>query len=94
VLKSCTVCGRLSETNRCAAHAHIGQRTGSTRQYRKARAEVLSTATACWICGAGPRADDPFEADHVVAHLYGGADSVANLQPAHRSCNIRRGAVR
>jgi hypothetical protein len=55
------------------------------RRARKVRAE----AVACWLCGQGARADDPWTADHVTP---GDPDSI--LLAAHRSCNSRRGARR
>jgi 5-methylcytosine-specific restriction endonuclease McrA len=54
--------------------------------YRKRRVSVMATATACAICGGGPRLDDPFQSDHVVPVARGGgADPV--LRAVHRSCN-------
>ena len=47
---------------------------------------VRETATHCWICGEGPRLDDPWTADHVF-----GPDD-PTLAPAHRSCNSSRAA--
>jgi 5-methylcytosine-specific restriction endonuclease McrA len=63
---------------------------GSTRAYRKARAQVLMYATHCWICGRPPTYADPFVADHYIPRSLGGGDHAANLRPAHRSCNARR----
>lgn len=42
--------------------------------------------TTCWLCGEGRRAGDPWQADHVIP-----GDLNSPLQPAHRSCNSRRG---
>jgi hypothetical protein len=50
---------------------------------------VRAEAVACWLCGDGPRPDDPWTADHVTP---GDPDSI--LLAAHRSCNSRRGAHR
>lgn len=93
MLRCCLVCGRPSATNRCAQHAQAA-RTGSTRAYRRARAQVLANTNTCWLCREGPRPGDPFETDHVIAHALGGGDNAANLRVAHRSCNNRRGAAR
>lgn len=54
--------------------------------YRKQAAWIRATATQCHICRGGTRADDPFEADHLIA-----GDPNSPLLPAHRSCNGRRG---
>jgi 5-methylcytosine-specific restriction endonuclease McrA len=42
----------------------------------------------CWLCGQ-PGADT---ADHLVAQVDGGGNSIDNLRAAHRACNSRRGA--
>ncbi len=55
---------------------------------------VRAGATICHYCHEGPRQDDPFEAAHVVAHALGGPHNLANLVPAHRSCNRRAGVHR
>ena len=44
--------------------------------------------TVCWLCGEGARLGDPWQADHVIP---GNLNSP--LQPAHRSCNAKRGAT-
>lgn len=45
----------------------------------------------CGICGGDV---DPFafHMDHIVPLARGGAHTYANLQPAHPSCNVRKGA--
>ena len=55
-------------------------------EYRKAARVVRANATHCHICGEGTRANDPFEADHLVP-----GNSSSPLAPAHRSCNQKRG---
>jgi len=46
------------------------------------------------ICGICEQPVDPgdFHVDHVVPLARGGEHSYANTQPAHPSCNIRKGA--
>jgi hypothetical protein len=39
----------------------------------------------CWLCGDGPRSNDPWAADHVYP-----GDLASPLAPAHRSCNGAR----
>jgi len=85
-------CPNLTTATRCTPH----QKAYKQRRYRAsphyqgdydARAKVVrDTAERCWLCGEGPRADDPWTADHVYP---GQPDSP--LAPAHRSCNSRRG---
>lgn len=60
--------------------------------YRRAAAAIRATATRCWICGQGPRAGDPWQADHVVplALAPDQAGRTPHLAPAHRSCNVAR----
>ena len=45
----------------------------------------------CALCGEGPRADDPWVADHRVPRSAGGTDDVSNLQPARRSLQWQEG---
>ena len=79
-------------------HERQRQRTASIRRsngeganrpyggkYAKEVAEVRAATVACWLCGEGWRADDPWQADHVNA---GNPESL--LLGAHRSCNIAR----
>lgn len=58
---------------------------------RAARFTELTLETygrTCWLCGL-PGATS---ADHVIPRSLGGAVfDLANLAPAHRSCNYRRG---
>lgn len=58
------------------------------RPWRRIRAQVLATSTQCWICGH-PGADT---VDHIIPLSLGGDPlDIANLRPAHHSCNSRRG---
>jgi 5-methylcytosine-specific restriction endonuclease McrA len=59
--------------------------------YKANRKQILSDgkATICALCGkAGANT-----ADHIVPLMFGGDNSVDNLQPAHQSCNSRKGAT-
>lgn len=99
--KPCAVCGVLtSGGNRCDYHenlvkqlheikrAEVKKRTGQySGDYRRRAAQVRAEALVCWICGEGARPGDPWQADHVVPAESG---SVAELKPAHGSCNRRR----
>jgi 5-methylcytosine-specific restriction endonuclease McrA len=100
----CIDCGRPSDATRCPTHAaeHAtrtnarqttlrrsrGRRTYNSRGYRDASAAVRATATRCWICGEGPRRDDPWQADHVIPVKDAGG--TGPLAAAHRSCNVGR----
>jgi hypothetical protein len=58
--------------------------------YKANRKQILSDgkATICALCGkAGANT-----ADHIVPLMFGGDNSIENLQPAHQSCNSRKGA--
>ena len=67
------------------------KRNGSTRAYRKARAQALAGATHCHICGLPFAVGDHVEADHIRAHADNGTHAPSNLRPVHRTCNRRRG---
>ena len=59
--------------------------------YKANRKQILSDgkATICALCGkAGANT-----ADHIVSLMFGGDNSIDNLQPAHQSCNSRKGAA-
>jgi 5-methylcytosine-specific restriction endonuclease McrA len=65
-------------------------RTG--RPWRRIRAEVLAASDVCWLCG---KADPPADTvDHIlpISKYPELAHDMANLRPAHRSCNSRKGA--
>ena len=99
--KPCLDCGRPTDGSRCQEHQRNFER-GKTRarylehkfkyggEYRRRAAAVRATATRCHICGQGFRADDPWQADHIVQGQEGGGGADGPLAPAHRSCNIRR----
>ena len=55
---------------------------------RMVKATLRTYGTVCHICGA----DGANSADHVVPRSRGGADTIENLRPAHRACNLARGA--
>lgn len=96
----CVECGELSRNgSRCEKHQRkidgerdavrnarkklTGQYSGD---YQKRAREVREAAERCWLCGEGPRRNDPWQADHVVP-----GDPYSPLLPAHRSCNASRG---
>jgi 5-methylcytosine-specific restriction endonuclease McrA len=57
---------------------------------RKVDATLARWGTTCHLCGQ----DGANTADHLTPRSKGGSDDVeANLRPAHRSCNIARGAM-
>jgi 5-methylcytosine-specific restriction endonuclease McrA len=70
---------------------HLKRPVSRDRSYREACALIKANASACGICGEGPRADDPWVVDHIVPRAHGGGDEPSNLQAAHRSCNGRKG---
>ncbi|MCQ4120416.1 HNH endonuclease [Rhodococcus tibetensis] len=53
------------------------------------RLTLETYGTVCHLCG-GPGATT---ADHVIPRKHGGLNVLANLRPAHRSCNSARGAM-
>ena len=104
MLTSCLDCGTPSPATRCAKcdetfrrgryrkqteeRKKRGGRPGYGGGYRRAASSVRALASRCWICGDGPRPDDPFQADHVTPLV---ADPYSTfLLPAHRSCNVGR----
>ena len=78
-------------TSRCAGcearfqSARNARRTHLLGDHRAEAELVRRDATRCHLCGEGPRYDDPWQADHLVA-----GDPASPKLPAHRSCNARR----
>ena len=60
----------------------------STTAYKRARTELLRERPMCHWCKKRPAT----EADHLLEHDAGGDDTIANLVPACKTCNARRGA--
>lgn len=99
-MRPCLDCGKLSRNgSRCETHQRVknaewdvarASRKRATGQYagdyKKRAKAVRDAAEYCWLCGGGPRADDPWQADHVIA-----GDPNSPLAAAHRSCNASRG---
>ena len=100
--RPCIVCGRLSHGSRCDVHqaeanAYLQRRKDTPErlakkrlmyntEYRRRRAEVLATATACHLCKKTFVSGDSIEADHLAP-----GDPRSALAAAHRRCNQSRG---
>ena len=94
--RPCLTCGQLTKAGSyCDTHTpkrvdtperKLRKQIKYNSEYKRLAKKVRQTATHCWICGQGARADDPFEADHITpGTLQGG------LLPAHKTCNAKRG---
>jgi hypothetical protein len=93
----CLDCGTPTSGTRCPTHlrAHLHKRdtrqTAARKQqggrpkyggtYRGEAAAVRATATVCWLCTYGPRADDPWQADHIRQFDTGGRGGGAGGSP-------------
>jgi len=85
--KPCLVCGVPSTGSRCPAHT---LRNGSTRSWRRLRAQILALdGYSCRICG-GPAS----EVDHVIALADGGTDHPSNLRSLCTTHHAERHAQR
>jgi 5-methylcytosine-specific restriction endonuclease McrA len=98
-VKPCLTCGMPTRNgSRCAPHAaqHAAMQErrrqrpnanarGYDRAYRKRRAVVVRGTPPCFYCGRPATT-----ADHVVPVSKGGG-SAANLVPACKPCNSRKG---
>jgi 5-methylcytosine-specific restriction endonuclease McrA len=83
VLRACPTCGAVS----CTTHVKSTGRGGSTRAWRKTRAQVLKRdRDTCHWCGANAT-----HADHVVPKSRGGTDDLSNLVASCGPCNQARG---
>jgi 5-methylcytosine-specific restriction endonuclease McrA len=66
----------------------VEPRNGSTRAWRRVRAQVLAASTVCHLCGR----PGSTTVDHLRPYALGGELlDPANLAPAHETCNKRRG---
>jgi hypothetical protein len=85
---------RLRYLHRKRAAQHKKSRAENRRRKNprgKAREDVLkTTGSQCHVCGALIDVEQPWQADHVLAHSGGGPDSTQNFLPAHRLCNNYR----
>lgn len=88
----CPVCTTRFERGRYRTHDAARRLQGGRPQYGGGwsayAAQIRATATRCWICDGGPRANDPWQADHITPVFQGGGGGQAAA--AHRSCNIGR----
>lgn len=79
-VRACLGCGELiAKGSRCD---DCTPRNGSTRQYRKVRAQVLSGDARCYVCGQPAN-----QADHLTPVSKGGTDDASNLRPICWPCN-------
>ncbi len=67
---------------------------GRGRAGQRARAAVAAAYAGAWVCHlcGRPIGGQDWDVDHVVPVSRGGGDELANLRPAHASCNRARGA--
>lgn len=71
----------------------------SGRKIRALANQVVGMYGAvCWLCkqpidlSVDRREPGGMSVDHVIPRSKGGGDSLDNLRPAHRACNVRRQA--
>lgn len=62
----------------------------TSRSFKRMRTRILEESNVCWLCGQ-PGADT---VDHIVPLSVAPdlGEVAANMAPAHRSCNSRKGA--
>ena len=99
-MRPCMKCGTLTRgSNYCDEHRRVDIRSEAklaeravkkkffyNTEYRKAAEAVRDNAVMCHICGKPAKANDPWQADHLIP-----GDPLSPLAPAHRSCNASRG---
>lgn len=88
IARHCLDCGALTKHGtRCPDCDFANHTAAYGGNWRNIAKDVTSAATECYLCGLPPTPDDPFEADHVIAHANGGQSTYDNAAAAHRSCN-------
>jgi predicted restriction endonuclease len=65
------------------------QRRGALSPSQR-RIILAKTDGRCHICGGMIEENEPWDADHVLAHAQGGTHSIDNYLPAHSLCNNYR----
>lgn len=99
---ACTVCGTISPSKRCPAHPAPTARErkqqgltgarGSTRQWRKLRAQVLERDRYLCQLQLPGCTTTATTADHKTPKSQGGRDTLDNLQAACAHCNGKKGS--
>src|SRR4051794_7028749 len=94
-LQACRVCGRPGPARYCPDHEPEPTGPwagGSTRAWRKLRAEVLErdghVCQVLLVCDGAPAT----HVDHVIPRIRGGQDTPENCRAACAPCNLARGA--
>ena len=93
-VRPCIVCGALTRTSRCSAHA---LRNGSSRAWRELRAYVLARdGRRCTAVEGGRRCPVTvgLAVDHVRALVDGGSNRAGNLTTLCREHHRRKSAER
>lgn len=67
-------------------------RKAKRRGPERRRAMYEQARGRCAVCGERLDPAD-FTVDHIVPLCRGGSDRLENLQPTHRACNRRKGAL-
>ena len=97
ILRACTVCGALSDENRCPDHRYRDRRPSAARRgydarWRQTRARYLRTVPWCENCGVFVKADEVHHLDGLGPNGPNG-HNFANLQalcsPCHKSVTAR-----
>jgi len=84
--RPCTLCGTLTiYGSRCIEHTVTHSQLYNYRYTQEAKA-IKATATVCALCQEPFTDRNEITADHIRA-----GDPTSPLQPAHKSCNSRRG---
>lgn len=80
--RTCPRCGAIG----CTQHRATA-RNGSTREWRKVRAQILARDRyRCQQCG-----DPANTVDHIRAKANGGSDRPTNLRALCEACNLSKG---
>ena len=86
----CEACAQVREQQRDRRRGNPNAR-GYTRQWRKAKDQVIDASPICVICGHTGSPDNPLTGDHIRPKHLGGQPEISNIQVLCRVCNSRKG---
>jgi 5-methylcytosine-specific restriction endonuclease McrA len=93
LLKSCAVCGAVSDQARCPAHRYT--RARSSRTHAQRRRVLARDGYRCQLCGRYLSGGADSHIDHIRPLSKGGSQATwddSNVRATCKECNERKGS--